>query len=46
LIEHSSGQIVLQPGTRLRVVSVNGDKIRLRYLDTDYEIPISQTDFK
>jgi hypothetical protein len=33
-------------GTKLHLVSRNGENVQIRYLDADYEIPISATDLK
>jgi len=45
-IETPKGNVELQLGSKLLVTSREGDKVRFRYLDADYEIPISATDLK
>jgi hypothetical protein len=45
-IQLPSGNTVLPAGTRIQFISRNGETVQVRYLDADYEIPISATDFK
>jgi phosphatidylserine/phosphatidylglycerophosphate/cardiolipin synthase-like enzyme len=40
------GQTVLAAGTRLQVVSLDGQQVRVRYLDAEYAIPTAATDLK
>jgi phosphatidylserine/phosphatidylglycerophosphate/cardiolipin synthase-like enzyme len=40
------GQAVLAAGTRLPVVSHDGQQVRIRYLDGEYQIPKATTDLK
>jgi hypothetical protein len=40
------GKMVVPAGTKLHLVSRNGENVQIRYLDADYEIPISATDLK
>lgn len=40
------GETILQPGTKLPVVSHDGTTVRVRYLGQDYSIPISATDLQ
>ncbi len=40
------GNSTLQAGSRLKLVSRNGEIVRIHYKDADYEIPVSATDLK
>ena len=40
------GQAVLAAGTRLQVVSHDGQQVRVRYLDAEYAVPTAATDLK
>jgi phosphatidylserine/phosphatidylglycerophosphate/cardiolipin synthase-like enzyme len=40
------GQAVLAAGTRLQVVSLDGQQVRVRYLDAEYAIPTAATDLR
>ena len=40
------GETVIPRGTRLRIISRNGQTITVNYLDGAYAIPISSTDFR
>ena len=40
------GKTVLPAGTKIPLVARNGDTIQIRYMDADYEIPISVTDLQ
>ncbi len=45
-IQLPSGNVVLQAGTKVQIVARNGGNVQVRYMDADYEIPISATDLK
>lgn len=45
-IQTPKGNVELQSGSKLLITSREGDNVRFRYLDGDYEIPISATDLK
>jgi len=40
------GKTVLPAGTKIQLVSRNGETVQVRYMDADYEIPNSATDLK
>jgi hypothetical protein len=40
------GNAILPAGTKLQFISRNGETLQIRYVDADYEIPISATDLK
>jgi hypothetical protein len=40
------GTTILPAGTRIQLVGRKGETIQIRYMDADYEIPISATDLK
>jgi phosphatidylserine/phosphatidylglycerophosphate/cardiolipin synthase-like enzyme len=40
------GQTVIAAGTRLPVASRDGEQVRVRYLDAEYQIPKASTDLK
>jgi hypothetical protein len=40
------GSVTLKRGTRLQLLSRDQKNVVIRYLDSDYEIPISWTDLK
>jgi hypothetical protein len=46
LIQLPSGNLTLAAGTQLQFVTRNGENVRIRYMNADYEIPISTTDLK
>jgi hypothetical protein len=41
-----NGNIVLNPGTELKLIARDGAKLQVRYMGADYEIPTSATDLK
>ena len=45
-IQTPKGNVELQSGSKFLITSREGDQVRFRYLDADYEIPISATDLK
>jgi hypothetical protein len=45
-IQTPKGNVELQVGSKLLITSREGDNVRFRYLDADYEIPISATDLE
>ena len=45
-IQLPHGNTVLPIGTRIQFIGRNGESVRIRYMDADYEIPISATDFQ
>ncbi len=45
-IQLPSGNVVLQAGTKMQIVARNGGNVQVRYMDAEYEIPISATDLR
>jgi hypothetical protein len=45
-IQTPKGSVELQVGSKFLITSREGDQLRFRYLDADYEIPICATDLK
>jgi hypothetical protein len=45
-IQLPHGNTVLPIGTRIQFIGRNGESVRIRYMDADYEIPISATDLQ
>src|SRR5204862_5423928 len=45
-IQIPHGSTVLQPGTRLPILSRDSNSVDVRYLDSRYTIPISSTDLR
>ena len=41
----NAGEVTLQPGTRVKLVSVEGDLLKIQYLDTVTTIPKKSTDY-
>jgi hypothetical protein len=45
-VQSRYGNLVLRKGTKLQLISVDGENLRFHYVDADYEIPISATNYK
>ena len=45
-IQLPDGSVVLQAGTKMQIMARNGGNVQVRYMDAEYEIPISATDLK
>jgi hypothetical protein len=42
-IQLPSGNVTLERGTQIQFLARNGENVRIRYMNADYEIPISAT---
>ena len=45
-IQLPKGNVVLRPGTTIQLIARNGANVQIRYMDANYEIPVSATDLK